>query len=161
MGGLSRNKSHLDVYGNCFLFCKKTFVKRRVGCNKDLVSVFKAVVGVYYKASSCFSAECSAADLFAFPTLYEGFGIPVLEAQACGVPVVAGDCSALREVAGDGAELVDSYDTESICAGIRRVLEDEARAEKLVEKGYWNVKRFSWESSARRLKEVLEREVGP
>lgn len=103
----------------------------------------------------------SAASLFIFSTLYEGFGIPVLEAQACGVPVVTSTCSSLPEVAGDGAEYVDPYDVNSICAGIRRVLENPTLAGELTEKGYLNVKRFSWEASARRLNEILEREVEP
>lgn len=101
----------------------------------------------------------SAASLFIFSTLYEGFGIPVLEAQACGVPVVTSNCSSLPEVAGDGAEYVDPYDVDSICAGIRRVLENPTLAGELTEKGCLNVKRFSWENSARRLNEILEREV--
>lgn len=103
----------------------------------------------------------SAACLFVFSTLYEGFGIPVLEAQACGVPVVTGNGSSLPEVAGDGAEYVDAYDVESICAGMARVLRSPALAEELVERGLANVRRFSWELSARRLNEILEGEVEP
>lgn len=101
----------------------------------------------------------SAASLFLFPTLYEGFGIPLLEAQACGVPVVTSNCTSLPEVAGDGAVPADPYDVESICAGMRKILEDSALAGELVEKGYFNVRRFSWEASARRLNEIIEREV--
>lgn len=103
----------------------------------------------------------SAASLFIFSTLYEGFGIPVLEAQACGVPVVTSNCSSLPEVAGDGAEYVDPYDAESICAGMQRVLENPALAGELREKGFQNAKRFSWDASARRLNEILEKEVRP
>lgn len=101
----------------------------------------------------------SAASLFLFPTLYEGFGIPVLEAQACGVSVVTSNGSSLPEVAGDGAVLADPYDAGSICEGMRQVLESPALVGELVEKGYFNVKRFSWEASARRLNEIIEREV--
>lgn len=103
----------------------------------------------------------SAASLFAFPTLYEGFGIPVLEAQACGTPVLTSDCSALPEVGGDGAFYVDPYDVESIFNGIQTVLTDRSLAQKLVQRGLQNVKRFSWERSAQRLDEIIEREVGP
>ncbi len=101
----------------------------------------------------------SAASLFAFPTLYEGFGIPVLEAQACGVPVLTSRCSALPEVGGDGAFYVDPYDVESISGGIRTVLTAPALAKELVQKGLENIRRFSWESSARRLHEIIEKEV--
>ena len=107
------------------------------------------------------SSLYSAASLFLFPTLYEGFGIPVLEAQACGVPVVTSNCSSLPEVAGDGAVLVDPYDVRSICEGIQQVLGSPDLAGELVERGYCNVKRFSWEGSARQLDEILEREVKP
>lgn len=101
----------------------------------------------------------SASSLFVFPTLYEGFGIPVLEAQACGVPVVTSNCSSLPEVAGDGAEYVDPYSAASICAGMTRVLQDPALAGELAEKGCLNVKRFSWAASAAQLDEIIEREV--
>ena len=101
----------------------------------------------------------SAASLFAFPTLYEGFGIPVLEAQSCGVPVLASECSALPEVGGDGALYVDPYDVEKISEGIRAVLTDRELAGRLVRQGAQNVKRFSWEGSARRLDEIMEKEV--
>lgn len=103
----------------------------------------------------------SAASLFLFPTLYEGFGIPVLEAQACGVPVVTSNCSSLPEVAGEGAVLADPYDVESICECMRWVLADTVLARDLVEKGHSNAKRFSWEASARQMNEIIEREVRP
>ncbi len=103
----------------------------------------------------------SAASLFAFPTLYEGFGIPVLEAQACGTPVLTSRCSSLPEVGGDGAFYVDPGDVESISEGIRAVLTDPTLAGELARKGLENVRRFSWENSARRLHEIIEREVSP
>jgi glycosyltransferase involved in cell wall biosynthesis len=66
----------------------------------------------------------NGADLFCFPSLYEGFGLPVLEAMACGTPVVTSNTSSLPEVAGEAALLVDPYDVEAIAAAMRRVLED-------------------------------------
>ncbi len=101
----------------------------------------------------------SAAEVFVFPSLYEGFGIPVLEAQACGVPVLAADAAALPETAGDGALYVDPYSTQSLCDGMRRILEDPALAARLVQAGARNCKRFSWDASARILKTILEQEV--
>ncbi len=105
------------------------------------------------------AALYTGAALFAFPTLYEGFGIPVLEAQRCGVPVVASNVSALPEAAGDGAVYADPYDVESVAHAMERVLEDKALAAGLVEKGYANAKRFSWRASAEKLNKVIEREV--
>lgn len=100
----------------------------------------------------------SAAALFLFPTLYEGFGMPALEAQRCGAPVVTSNVTALPETAGDGAEYVDPYDVESISAGMRRVLEDAAYSQALVRRGYDNAKRFSWEHSAGLLEGILKEE---
>lgn len=102
----------------------------------------------------------SAASLFAFPTLYEGFGIPVLEAQSCGVPVLTSDCSSLPEVGGEGALYVDPYDEGSIAESLWKLLADRKLSERLVRAGYENVKRFSWARSAERLNEIIEKEVG-
>ena len=101
----------------------------------------------------------SAAALFAFPTLYEGFGIPVLEAQSCGVPVLTSRCSSLPEVGGDAAVYADPYDVGSIRDGMLKLLSDTDYADALVQKGYKNVKRFSWQKSAVLLNEIIEREV--
>jgi glycosyltransferase involved in cell wall biosynthesis len=84
------------------------------------------------------------ADTFLFPTLYEGFGIPVLEAQAAGVPVVASDTSSLPEVGGEGAVYVDPLSAESIAEGIQKLLSDQAFRDGIIRKGLENVKRFSW-----------------
>ena len=102
----------------------------------------------------------SAASLFAFPTLYEGFGIPVLEAQSCGVPVLASDCSALPEVGGKGALYVNPYDESSIAEGMWKLLTNRELAAELTQAGYENVKRFSWERSSERLSEIIEKEAG-
>lgn len=105
------------------------------------------------------AALYSAADAFLFPTLYEGFGIPVIEAQSCGTPVLTSNVSSLPEVGGDAAVYVDPYNEEDICAGIVKIVGDTALAQELREKGYENAKRFSWEKSAEILREVIEREV--
>jgi len=91
--------------------------------------------------------------------MYEGFGIPVLEAQACGTPVLTSKCSSLPEVGGDGALYVDPCDVESIADGLQTLLTDTVLAGKLVQKGLENVRCFSWQSSARRLHEIIEKEV--
>jgi len=128
----------------------------------------KAVRGLRYREDVRFigfipdedmPALYSACSLFVFPTLYEGFGVPVLEAQACGVPVLTSRCSALPEVGGDGAFYVDPYDIAGIAEGIRIVLTHTALTAQLVQRGLENVKRFSWERSARCLNEIIEKEV--
>ena len=98
----------------------------------------------------------SAADLFAFPTLYEGFGIPVIEAQACGTPVLTSDCSALPEICGDGAVFVNPYDARDVCCGMLRVLQDSELSKTMAEKGLQNARKFSWKDSAQKLNELIE-----
>lgn len=100
----------------------------------------------------------SAADAFLFPTLYEGFGIPVLEAQRCGTPVLTSNTSSLPEVGGDGALYVDPYDVADMAHGIQRILEDTALAASIADNGYRNAERFSWEKAAEKLNRIIEEE---
>ena len=102
----------------------------------------------------------NGADLFVFPSLYEGFGLPVLEAMACGAPVVTSSTSSLPEVAGDAALLVDPYDIEEIAAAMRRVLEDEALGAELRAKGLARAKEFSWERTAGETIAIYEKVLG-
>ena len=102
------------------------------------------------------SAIYTMADMLAFPTLYEGFGIPILEAQRCGTPVLTSNCSSLPEVGGMSALYVDPGNIDDICSGMDRILSDPEYAGQLRRLGYENVKRFSWESSAKKLDEIIE-----
>lgn len=102
------------------------------------------------------SALYTMASLFAFPTLYEGFGIPVIEAQRCGVPVLTSNVTALPEVGGEGACYADPYDINDIAACMSRILRDDSYRVELVEKGYSNCERFSWQKSAERLDEIID-----
>ena len=99
------------------------------------------------------------AGVFVFPSLYEGFGLPPLEAMASGTPVVTSNVSSLPEVAGDAAVLVDPYDPTAIADGIERVLTDEGLRRELRTKGLARAKQFSWEASVRRVREIYG-EVG-
>ncbi len=95
-------------------------------------------------------AVYSGAALFVFPSLYEGFGLPPLEAMACGVPVVASNVSAMPEVAGDAAILVDPRDVDGLASAIARVLRDGALRARLRVAGIARARQFSWETTARR-----------
>ena len=87
------------------------------------------------------------AAVFVFPSLYEGFGLPPLEAMASGTPVVTSNVSSLPEVVGDAAVLVDPHDVDSIVDGLRCVLTDPARADEMRRKGLERAREFSWERS--------------
>jgi glycosyltransferase involved in cell wall biosynthesis len=89
------------------------------------------------------------AAVFVFPSLYEGFGLPPLEAMSNGCPAVVSDIPVLREVCGDAAEYCDPRDPASIAGAIRRVLEDEARADELRSRGRERARAFTWEGCAR------------
>ena len=92
--------------------------------------------------------------MFVFPSLYEGFGLPPLEAMASGTPVVTSNVSSLPEVAGDAAVLVDPYDVGSIVDGMRRVLTDPHLATEMRRKGLVRARDFSWERSVARTHEI-------
>ena len=96
----------------------------------------------------------TGAAVFAFPSLYEGFGIPILEAMACGTPVVSADASSLPEVTGDAALLVSPHDVEALAHALWRLLDDGDLRETLVERGRQRVALFSWEAAARTLLEA-------
>ena len=98
----------------------------------------------------------SKADAFVYPSFYEGFGFPPLEAMGCGCPVVCSDAASLPEVCGDAACYVKPDSSADIARGIRAVLEDPAFAAGLAVKGFENVKRFSWEKAAIKMLGVLD-----
>ncbi len=102
------------------------------------------------------AALISGAQLFAYPSLYEGFGFPILEAQACGTPLLTGTTSSLPEVAGEGGLLVDPEDTGAIARGLRTLLEDTALRQRLVDRGFANLTRFSWDRAAQRVSALME-----
>lgn len=98
----------------------------------------------------------SLADIFAFPSFFEGFGIPPLEAMACGTPVITSNTSSLPEAAGDAALLVDPHSISELADALLRLLEDDALCETLRQKGYQQVQRFSWANSAAKMLNVYQ-----
>lgn len=99
----------------------------------------------------------SGSEGFVFPSLFEGFGLPVIEAFACGTPVLTSNVSSLPEVAGDAAILVDPYDVESISQGMYQLVSNKKLTDQLREKGFARAKTFSWEKAAKQTLEVLEK----
>ena len=101
------------------------------------------------------AAVYQMASVLVWPSLYEGFGLPVIEAQAAGTPVVCSNVTSLPEVAGDAAVLVEPKDTEAIAAAIESSLYDTPFRQNLIAKGHENVKRFTWDDAAKRFRDVL------
>ncbi len=100
------------------------------------------------------------ADLFVFPSLYEGFGIPPLEAMACGTPVVCSNNSSLPEVVGDAAYMFDPYDEKQIRDAMEKVLGDDSLSQSLVERGYRRVELFTPEKIVNTTKAVFDKIKG-
>ncbi len=97
-----------------------------------------------------------AADVFVFPSLFEGFGIPVLEAMMHGVPVVSSDAPSLCEAAGDATIVIDPHNVGEMAAAIHDALMDPGLRASLVERGYSQAKKFSWNETARQTLAVYE-----
>lgn len=95
------------------------------------------------------------ADAFILPSFYEGFGMPILEAQAAGCPVIASNVSSMPEVAGKGAILIGPRNIEEICEALYKIISDNRFREDLIKKGYENIKRFSWQKCAKATLKVL------
>lgn len=104
-------------------------------------------------------ALLSGATALLYPSLYEGFGFPVLEAHACETAVLTANTSSLPEIAPNSALLVDPLDTAAIAQGIQRLVSDEALRQTLIQRGKERVQAFTWEKSAAQVMEVLETAV--
>ncbi len=120
-------------------------VKRLIGTSRieDRVSILGYVPYRDLPALYC------AAEIFCFPSLYEGFGLPVIEAMACGTPVIAARNSSIEEIAGDAVEGIDADRTSSIESALRSLLADKVRREEVAVRGLAHSQRFSWKRAAR------------
>lgn len=105
------------------------------------------------------AALLTGATALLYPSLYEGFGFPILEAQACGTPVITANNSSLSEVAGDSALYVPAGDTNALTKAIQTIVQDGALQSRLREAGLANVERFSWQATARQTLNCLEQTV--
>lgn len=110
-----------------------------------------------YVASGELPLWYNAATLLAYPSLYEGFGLPVVEAQACGTPVLASRSSSLPEAAGDGALMVDPLDVDGLAAAMDRLVTEQSLRDDLRARGLSHASRFTWPNSARETARVYRR----
>ena len=103
-------------------------------------------------------AACySSAIALTMPSLYEGFGLPLIEAMACGCPVIAANCSSLPEIAGDAGMFVDPRDTDGLAQAMRRIITEPALRKQLIEKGLERVRHFSWDRAAQETLQVYRK----
>ena len=118
-----------------------------------LISKFVFPGYIPYK---CIPLMYNAATLFLYPSLRESFGLPILEAMACGVPVITSNTSSMPEVAGDAAELVDPFKFEDISNAIANLIESKALRERNIEKGLARSRQFTWRASAEKLLNIYQ-----
>ena len=130
--------------------------------------IFEKVTNLGLESSVIFTSYIPDEDLsplihgaiaFVFPSIYEGFGLPPLEAMACGTPVVVSNAASLPEVVGDCGVIVDAFDTDSIAKGLEDIFTDEFLRRKLSEKGIRRAKDFTWKRSAEILHDVYEEAI--
>ena len=96
----------------------------------------------------------NGADLFVYPSLYEGFGLPPIEAMACGTPVITSNVSSLPEVVGKAALTVDPYDTLALAETIMKVLTDDSLRDELSRKGLQHSQKYNWQDIAEQILQV-------
>ena len=118
------------------------------------------VVATGYVPDADIAPLLQGASVFAFPSLYEGFGLPVLDAQQAGIPVICSTAASLPEVAGDGAVLFDPQSVEEMRDALRACVTDPALRESLTARGHANAARFSWEKTARQTLAVYAKAQG-
>lgn len=140
----------LLLVGNKGWFCEEIFIAiSQLGLEKDVI-----IPG--YVGDEDVPALLNGADLFVYPSFYEGFGLPILEAMSCGVPVITSNVSSLPEVVGDAAILIDPNDVDQLAAAMEKVLSDASLKEELRRKGLERAKQFSWDKTAYKTLRVYE-----
>lgn len=125
----------------------------------ELTDSDKQILKLGFVEDNDLVAIYNLATVFVMPSLYEGFGLPILEAQACGTPVVTTKEGSLAEVAGNSVYLVDGYDFESIAKGIKEVFESLKLQEDLRKKGLLNVSKYSWKKTAAQTLQTYEKVI--
>ena len=119
-------------------------------------SVEKEVININYLASNQMPFIYSAVDCLLFPSLYEGFGLPPIEAMACGTPVVCSNVASLPESAGDAALYCEPEDVHGLAEATESVLTDESLRKGMVDKGFVHIKRFDWTENAKQVMNIYQ-----
>jgi glycosyltransferase involved in cell wall biosynthesis len=125
----------------------------------DQLNLNDSVIVTGYVRDADLPALYSGAQCFVYPSYFEGFGLPPLEAMKCGTAVIVGNKTSLPEVVGDAAQSVDPFDVNDIAGGIRRVIEDDAWRATLEARGLDRAKLFNWHQTARNTLAVYKKAV--
>ena len=134
----------------------KGWLYEEIFATVERLGLEEKVVFPGFVADEHLPALYNLADLFVFPSLYEGFGLPPLEAMACGTPVITSDASSLPEVVGEAELMMEATDVEALTEAMKRVLEDNALREGMIAKGMKQAKKFTWEQAAAKLLSLYE-----
>jgi glycosyltransferase involved in cell wall biosynthesis len=137
----------------------KGWLYREIFAKVEALGLAGRVIFPGYISESLKPALLSGASAYVFPSLYEGFGLPVLEAMACGIPVLTSQVSSLPEVAGDAALLVDPEEPTEIAQSLVQLMTQPDLRRQLVERGFRQVEKFSWPRAATQLLEIVEKVV--
>jgi glycosyltransferase involved in cell wall biosynthesis len=135
----------------------RTSVTPAIGAQIERLGLAEAVIQPGYVPTDLLAALYSAARMFLLPSLWEGFGIPIVEAMACGTPVLTSNVTCLPEIAGDAALIVDPTSTDSMADGLAELDGSEELRRTLVARGFERARQFSWENSARDTLAAYER----
>ena len=114
------------------------------------------IIRTGYVADEDLPALYSGATVFVYPSFYEGFGMPPLEAMACGTPVITSNNSSLPEVVGEAGIMIDAKDTKALTKSIEKVISSKKLQNEMIKKGIVQAKKFSWEKSAKKLYELIQ-----
>jgi glycosyltransferase involved in cell wall biosynthesis len=126
----------------------------------DKLSLNKKVIFTGFLPDVDLPLIYSSCDIFVFPSFYEGFGLPPLEAMACGIPVITSDTSSLPEIVGDAGIMINPCDIDGLADNMYKVLTDNNLRLKMIEKGLGQAGVFSWKEAAKKTIEVYEKVVG-
>lgn len=163
---IGNNKPHKNISGliNSFVEIKKEFKDFKLiiiskGFSLKELSIDNKIKNDIIILDRVFDDELvyyyNCAYMFVLPSYYEGFGLPVIEAMACGCPVVSSNVSSLPEVGGDAVLFINPYNSSSITEGIRKIINDDNLRNQLIKKGIYRARLFSWENTARKYLKIF------